>query len=154
MRSETTFQNTQKAQFIKFFEGMEQNFKDDPYTKEAKVLGRNEKGMPNLMYWRMKMTGMSDRDSVISMDHIQLDDGRDVFITKSEEHPDYPVTKKIIRLEMYTAGHCYQEGDALKYTEFAYFDMKGWFPTRLLNLMIGQIASSQMKTMCKKMREM
>ena len=93
----------------------------------------------------MKMSGMSVRESVIAIDMINLDDGRTFIITKAIEHPDYPITKKMIRVDVYTAGHCYQDGDDTRYLEFAYFDMKGWFPTRLMNMLIGSMASEQLK---------
>ena len=68
------------------------------------------------------------------------------------EHPDYPITKKMIRVDMYSASHMYQDGDDMRFVEFAYFDMKGWFPTRLLNMMVGSMATEQMRVMIKKMR--
>ena len=105
-------------------------------------------------YYRMKMTGMSERDCVVTFEKFDLDDGRSVFITKSIEHPDYPPSGKVIRLELYTASHAYQDGDDVKMLEFSYFDMKGWFPARLMNMMIGSMASAQLKDMAKKVRKM
>jgi len=128
--------------------------KDDPYTKEVEVLGKHPNGIPSILYFKMKMTGMSERDSILSMEQFNMDDGRVIFISKAVEHPKYPETKKVIRLDIYSAGHCVQDGDDLRYVEFAYFDMKGWFPTRLMNMMIGSMATAQIKTMVTSMRKL
>lgn len=92
---------------------------------------------------------MSLRESVCTMEKHEMNDGRTIFITKSIEHPDYPPSKKMIRLDLYTAGHCIQEGEDCRYLEFSYFDMGGWFPARLMNMMIGAVATAQTKEMAK-----
>ena len=84
---------------------------------------------------------MSERDSVCSFEKHVMDDGSAIFITKSIEHPDYPPNKKVVRLDLYTAGHAYEDGEDLRYLEFAYLDMKGWFPPRLMNMMVGSMAT-------------
>lgn len=43
-------------------------------------------------------------------------------------------------MDFYSASHIYEDGDDLRYLEFAHFDMKGWFPTRLMNMMVGTLA--------------
>ena len=65
-----------------------------------------------------------------------------VVLNKSAEHPDYPITKKAIRCDSYSASHMYDDGPDLRFVEFAYFDLKGWFPTRLLNMFIGAMATA------------
>jgi len=121
-------------------------------VKELKVLSRYENGMPAEIYYRIKMSMMSDRDSVISIEKYDLDDGRSVFITKSIDHPDYPPSSKVIRLELYSASMVYQNADDVKVLEFSYFDMKGWFPMKLMNMMIGAMYAQQLKDMAKKVR--
>ena len=119
----------------------EKNMTDDPVIKEIKVIERYENGLPKLYYFLMKMPGMSMREALCAFERHDLEDGRNIFIFTSTEHPDYPVTNKLIRLDLYTAGHCFTEGENCRYQEFAYFDMKGWFPTRLMNIMIGTMAT-------------
>jgi len=63
-----------------------------------------------------------------------------LFITKNASHPDYPITDKVIRMDIYKATLAYDVEDALEAVEFSNFDMKGWFPVRLLNLVVGQMA--------------
>jgi len=46
--------------------------KEDPHLKELKILSRNDKGYPNMIYSKMKMTGMSERDSVLSLESFDL----------------------------------------------------------------------------------
>jgi len=131
---------------------IEQNIQNDPAVKDVKVLSRHQDGMPSTIYYKMKMSMMSDRDSVVSFEKFDLDDGRSVFITKSIDHPDYPVGGKVIRLEMYSASHIYQEGNDVRMLDFSYFDMKGWFPMKLMNMMIGAMYAQQLKDMAKKVR--
>lgn len=141
MRSDCLFKNATTEEFQAFMVNIEKNMKEDPMMKECKVIARHPDGTPAQYYWKMKMTGMSERDSVCSFEKHVMDDGRSIFITKSIEHPDYPPNKKIVRLDLYTAGHSHEEGEDLRYVEFAYFDMKGWFPPRLMNMMIGTMAT-------------
>ena len=85
---------------------IEENIQADPNVKDAQVISKAANGMPNCMYWKTKLSGMSDRDCVCTFDKVDLDDGSVVFITKAVEHPDYPPTKKTIRMDVYAASHC------------------------------------------------
>ena len=42
-------------------------------------------------------------------------------------------------------AHMYEDGDDLRYCEYGYMDMKGWFPARLMNMMVGALYIEQMK---------
>ena len=44
--------------------------KDDPFMREIKVLSRHPNGIPREIYFQMKMTGMSTRESIIELTEI------------------------------------------------------------------------------------
>ena len=79
---------------------------NDPKVKDLKVISRHPDGTPHEFYYRMKFTGMSDRDCVLRFERNELDIGRICFV-KSIDHPDYPPSKKVIRFGLYTANHLY-----------------------------------------------
>ena len=107
MRSDVVFKECTVSQYINWIINIEENIKSDPHVKECKVLSRKDDGMPSSLYYRMKLTGMSERDCCMTFEKFDLDDGRIIFITKGFEHPDYPVTSKIIRLDIYSASQVY-----------------------------------------------
>jgi hypothetical protein len=144
-RTESLFESTNTDKFQAYLVDIEKNLKADSSIKEFKVITKHPDGTPAQFYWKMKMVGIPERDSVCSFETHELDDGQKLFVTKSIEHPEYPTNKKSIRLDLYTAGTCQQEGDNMRYIEFAFFDLKGWFPPRLFNLMIGTQAIKQVK---------
>jgi hypothetical protein len=43
-------------------------------------------------------------------------------------------------MDIFKATLAYDVQDGLEAVEFSNFDMKGWFPVRLLNLVVGQMA--------------
>jgi hypothetical protein len=58
-------------------------------------------------------------------------------VISSIEHPDFPERKGIIRMEMFKASLVQQQGPDIKITEFSNFNMKGYFPMRLLNMVMA-----------------
>ena len=98
--------------------------------------------MPKLMWMKFKMTGMSERDQVQSISFTEREDGKVLMVMNSVEHPDYPVTDAIIRIESFRATLMEdKEGGGSKTTTYSTMDMKGWFPMRLINMMIGSMVS-------------
>ena len=87
--------------FDKMIANLEHTMKDLPMMKKIVVLERDSNGLPTLMYYLMKMTMMSLRESVIRLDRIPQPDGRILYVSTSTEHPDYPVTDKIIRMDAF-----------------------------------------------------
>ena len=96
--------------------------------------------MPKLFYMRLKMTGFNEREALLSYEKFVQPDGKVLFITKNTQHEDYPETPKYIRMSIFKATLAYDVQDGLEAIEFSNFDMKGWFPVRLLNMVVGQMA--------------
>ena len=80
---------------------------------------------------------MSERDSVTRQIETEISPGKILFITSSIEREDAPLRKGIIRIRVYDASIMEQDGNDLKMTKFSNFDMGGYFPVRLLNMMIA-----------------
>lgn len=60
-----------------------------------------------------------------------------MLIISAAEHPDYPVRADIIRMDVFDFTLLSEEGGDLKMQKFQSFDIKGWFPVRLLNMLVG-----------------
>lgn len=117
-----------------------------------KVLERTADGFPSLFFSVNKMTMMSARESLLRFEKIPQPDGRVLYITSSVEHPDYPVTDKAIRIYVFKASMCQEVQDGLIYTEFATFNLGGWFPQRLLNMMMSTMATAGIEKMLEALR--
>mmetsp|Transcript_7659 Transcript_7659/g.10574 ORF Transcript_7659/g.10574 Transcript_7659/m.10574 type:complete len:209 (-) Transcript_7659:60-686(-) len=89
----------------------------------------------NTQYWRYKVTGLSDRDFVVSRRKIARSDGSVLVIDKSIEHPSAPVVKGVIRCDLPFNVRYWKPISDSK-LEFKYMnmtDIKGWVPTWLAN---------------------
>jgi len=89
---------------IHYIKNIEENLRTNPDVVEAKILYHAPDWSSSQLYYRLRVTGMSDRDSMVSFEMFDLDDGRTFFLTKTIDHPDYPPTSKIIRLEIHKAS--------------------------------------------------
>ena len=121
-----------------FINDYEEISKSDAHIKNFKVIERDASGFISKCYFQMKMgSACSARDSCISMTRQERTDGKFVYISKSIDHPDYPVSKNMIRMDVFSALSAEQVEDGVDFIEFSYFNLKGWMPTRLLNMMAG-----------------
>jgi len=63
-----------------------------------------------------------------------------------------PEREGIIRMEFFKASMCEQKGKDIHITEFSNMDMKGYFPVRLMNMMMGSMVSKMMPKMYEKVK--
>ena len=127
--------------------------KEKQGLKELTIVERNAEGYPHIIYSRSKMPMMTERENLISMEKVPLDDGRTLFLIRSVEHPKYPVTKKAIRMQYYKAS-CYQQvGSDLHIKEFSNFSMGGYFPVKLLNMVLASMMAKGITQFVKKINE-
>jgi hypothetical protein len=56
---------------------------------------------------------------------------------ESVEGDQYPVTPGVVRIEMFKSQKLKQEGDDLHVQDISSFDFKGYFPMRLMSMMMG-----------------
>ena len=54
-------------------------------------------------------------------------------------------------MDIYKATLAYNVGNDLEAVEFSNFDMKGWFPVRLLNMVVGPMALKNLQDLTKKL---
>ena len=80
---------------------------------------------------------MAARGCVLEYLRIDMPDGSQYHIQKSIEHPDYPDDGKVIRMDCFAAAKVYKTEDGFCWREYSAYNMKGWFPPRLMNMLIG-----------------
>ena len=113
------------------------------------MIETQEDGSPKLMWFKMKMTGMSTRDCIQTHDRFVVEGNKVLFINSSIEDDRYPISDAIIRMEQFKASLCWDTDEGLQIIVFSSMDMKGWFPVRLLNMMIGAMAAAGIKEQVK-----
>ena len=123
------------------------NMKNDPTISEFKVLKFSENPAfgpeyPEVMWFVMKMSGMAARSACVKFDRSDLPDGSQYIIQKSIEHPDQPDDGKTIRMDIFSAAKAYPVENGFAWKEYSSYNMKGWFPPRLMNMLIGASATA------------
>ena len=84
------------------------------------------------------MPMMSARDNVMKITITDHEGGRFV-VCETVEHPSKPVQKGVVRLFLYTRGWIRPsktEEGSFDYTELSVFNMGGYMPARLLNMVV------------------
>jgi len=76
---------------------------------------------------------------LIRSEKIPQADGSILYVASSAEHPDYPITDKYIRMDMFKTSMMTPTDNGLSIVEFSTSNMGGWFPMRLLNMLIGSM---------------
>ena len=94
-----------------------------------------------VFYILSKVPMMSDRDLVMHFKKEQLTDDKMLVVVKSVEHPQDPKTKGAVRMEQYKASLVETIGKDIRITEFSNINMRGYFPMRLLNMVMAQAIS-------------
>ena len=93
-----------------------------------------------VVYWRFKMPMMTDRDNVIQIHNREID-GKEFFVVKTVERDDVPEVPGVVRMFMNSRGlisiNKESPDDTIDYTELSYFNLKGYFPARLMNMVIA-----------------
>ena len=100
----------------------------------------------------MKMPLMTNRDLVLEGSLKKESDGSMMFISQSIPHSKYPETKDPIRMDMLKLSHFKQEGDKVVGIEFSNMDMKGYFPTKMLNMVMGSMAGKGISEFAKRVK--
>jgi hypothetical protein len=122
------------------------------YLKELKILERHEDGSPSLLYSVSKMPMMTERENLVSQYKKELGDGRTLFLSRSVDRPEYPRRKNSIRMDMYKASVFHEDGDDLRVVEYSNMDLGGYFPAKLLNMIMANMMSKGMITFYKKLK--
>ena len=119
--------------------------------KETEVLEKSDDGNTATIYWRFAMPMMSDRDNVAKIHQFKQEDGSYFGYCITVDHDKKPAVKNVVRMYQriyFTAKDV--DGD-LHYTEISNFDMKGYMPARLMNMLISSETEKEFDTMYKAM---
>lgn len=138
-RTQFSQKNIKMTTLMEFFNNMDK-YALDKNILESKIISRYENGEVKEMYQRFKMPLMSQREALLTFQTIELTgeyEGKKLWLMKSVDHPDFPVKKDIIRMNLSKACILYEEDGNSMGEEISTFDMGGYFPMRLLNMAIG-----------------
>lgn len=116
---------------------MESMYTDNPQIKEFKILEQSEDGKSKIMYMRSKAPMMSEREILMQSDVKEVGPGQELYLTHSVNRDDKPIKKGLIRMTLYDASLVEQDGDDLKLIKYSNMDLGGYFPVRLLNMVIA-----------------
>lgn len=97
------------------------------------------------------MPMMSARDNVMKITITNHEDGRFV-VCETVDHPAKPVQPGIVRMFVYTRGFVRPSKSApgaFDYTELSVFNMGGYMPARLLNMVVASESSREFTNMAK-----
>ena len=87
-----------------------------------------------------------DRDLVLEQQIINVGPLKRIYIQQSIQRDDLPVKNDAIRIDMFDAAVCEQQDSGIKSTEFYCMDLKGYFPTGLMNITLNSITKYWLKT--------
>ena len=136
LRIDATFDDVDQEDFILSF--MNPPPEQQKMIQEMVVLSE-EGPYCKIMYWKMKIPMMSSRDNTMKITVTDHEGGRFV-VAETVDHPDKPVQPGVVRMFIHTRGYVRPsktiEG-ALDYTELSVFNMGGYMPARLLNMVIA-----------------
>ena len=108
---------------------------------------------------------MADRDTTfkIQVKHLDpslLGPGSFYILGQTFDHQDFPEKEGVVRMYQYINGLCWQSTDkksgekVVNYIEISQIDMKGYFPSTILNLILGTLMHSEHRKMYQYMRDM
>jgi hypothetical protein len=150
MMTEMRYHGVKKEWFLE----MMKNGPPTDNVKEMKILkedGPNDKHL----YIRMKMGGfISDRDNVIRKTVKDIDNGCTLMTVETAEL-DVPEVPGVLRMDMFKTMKIRQDPEKpedLLVTDYSNFDMKGYFPTRIMNMVIGSLLPKMEREMRQKLR--
>ena len=143
-KSITKYNNTKVEKFLKVFE-------TGPPGKmflETRVL--HEAPGEKIIYKKMSMGKfMSYRDQVIKKVIKEQPDGSTLMTIENVEHEDAPEVPGVIRMQMFKGVKIQQVGNDIELSDFSSIDLKGYFPLRLMNMMLA----TRMPILMKNLRE-
>jgi hypothetical protein len=95
----------------------------------------------DILYLKIKMPGfMSTRDNLVKKTMSKMPDGATLLTIKSTGGDEVPEQAGVVRIEMFKTQQYRQDPENpedLLITDFTTMDMKGYFPMRIMNMMLG-----------------
>lgn len=137
-KSELVFRDFNADKFVEVV--MDPNNMKQPNVKEMRLVESIDDDT-KIWFTRSKMPMMTDRTALMKFHRMKRPDGNYLFSMNCIERDDFPHTKDAIRMDMFEMSLVSQQGPDVHIVKFSSFDMKGNFPMKLLNWMMGSIAS-------------
>lgn len=115
-----------------------------------------------IMYTRIKLPLMTEREQLVNFELQDIDDtdddprkGKRIICIQSINHPDFPVTPEKVRSDVFKVHMHWQaldNPDDLEYIEFFNFDLKGYMPMRMMNMVISSALSKGIRQVHKNLK--
>ena len=119
--------------------------------KEVEVLEKSDDGMSATVYWRFAMPMMSDRDNVAKIHQVKQEDGSYFGYCITVDHEKKPSVKNVVRMYQKIYFKATDVDGVMHYTEISNFDLKGYMPAKLMNMVIASETEKEFATMYKAM---
>ena len=127
-----------------------------PNIKEKRVIERIS-DTEKIIYVRIKIGPFaSDRDNVVKWTRIEQPDGSVVMQIESVDHPDCPEVPNVVRIEIFKSVKIMESKENpadIEFMDFSIMNMKGYFPVRVFNMMMGSMMSKSMTNVYKIAKE-
>lgn len=117
----------------------------DPVVESMTVLARDEvHKYGTITRIISKIPMMTKRESIMAMKRIELPNGELAYLMNTVEHPDFPRNNQYVRIDWFKGVKFTQLPDgSMDAIEFMQFDMGGYFPLAMLNMMQTKIVSEE-----------
>ena len=97
---------------------------------------------------------MTDREGLTRLTSRDMEDGAKLYITNSIDRPEYPRGNHAIRTSVFKGTLTREKDGDLYIEEFSQFNMGGYFPASLLNMVMSSIISKGVAKFRTQMLEM
>ena len=129
------------------------NYSNNPMITKFDMIEQSATKM--MFYMVMKMPlGVTNRDVVMNMDWYWQDDGSLLVLQSGCKHDKYPEQKGMIRIDTMKLSHFKNEGTSVVGQEFSNIDFKGYFPKKMINMVISATASKGIAEFAKMVKKM
>lgn len=107
-------------------------------------------------YWRLTLPLMSDRDTTFRIQVKHLDEyvygpGAFYVLGATFSHEKFPEKQGVVRYYQYICGLCWQSEEkgepVVNYVEISQIDLGGYFPSTIMNLVLGTLMHSEHRKM-------
>ena len=150
-----TFKNIKIAAMHDMMTNIEKHQRDDnPNVKEFITIDRHPDGLIKTGYSRASLgMFMSDRDNLFSLTAREMPDGSKVYNTSSIEDPRYPEVDGVVRMMIFKHSVVTQVGDDLQFIDLANFNIGGYVPASLLNMVMGSMMKAGIAKFAEKLKK-
>lgn len=133
-------------------------FKFGPPIKNIKCQEVVEEVGPQerIIYLRQQIPIMSDREHLIRWKRIDLENKQTLLILQTVQHKAKPIIKGVVRAQILKIQLLKQDEANpadMKITDFTSMDLKGYFPSRLMNMAIANMISIGILEVAAKVKE-